>query len=150
VCQTSLCPPVDYQFVLLSPLSHLFISTGSFKNAENEKNGSQLDTVSTQIVTLSSKLKLLSSPGEDGGKRGNCFEKILATRLALMGWGGLAIFYRLLDDPVSQRHVVTIKVRHRIFVSANDPPKNCFDFTEGTLLTHTDQNGGEARVESCY
>jgi hypothetical protein len=67
-----------------------------------------------------------------------------------MGSGGLAIPYRLLDDPVSQQQLVTINVRHRIFVSTNDPPKNCFDFTEGTLLTHTDQNGGEARVDMIF
>jgi hypothetical protein len=107
------------------------------------KDGSELDRVSTQIVILSSK-------GASGGDRGNSFEKILATNLTLMGSAGLAMPYRLLDDPVSQQHLVTIKVRHRIFVSANDPPQNCFDFTEGTLLTPTDQNGGDARVDMIY
>jgi len=43
-----------------------------------------------------------------------------------------------------------MKVRDRVFTSSREPPKSCFDYIDGTLVSHTDPDGGGARIDFIY
>jgi hypothetical protein len=85
-----------------------------------------------------------------GGEREISFERLLAANVMLVGSRTLALSYRRFDEDVTTTHTVPIKVCDRVCASASCPPKSCFDFAEGTLLSHTDPNGGEARIDMVF
>ena len=85
-----------------------------------------------------------------GSERGHSLEKLLSTCLTLLGARGLMLRCRLLGDPEQTIHSFFLEVKDRVFTSASNPPKSYFDFADGTLLSHMDQAGGEARVDFIY
>ena len=95
-------------------------------------------------------LAMLTSEAATGGERGNSFERLLAANILLSGANSFLLIYRLLHQEASLTHGLSIKVHDRAFASANSPPKSCFDFAEGTLLSHVDSNGGEARFDLVF
>jgi hypothetical protein len=94
-------------------------------------------------------LSVLASPATVG-ERGKSFERLLVANSMLVGSRLLNLAYRRFDEDVTTKHSVPIKVRDRVFASASCPPKSCFDFAEGTLLSHPDSNCGEARIDMIF
>lgn len=108
------------------------------------------------LADMVSNLAVLASPNT-GGARGNAFEDYLSAKLTILSMQEEHVVFsrRPLSNPDDARsHILVIK--ERIFAVVDQPPSNCMNYPQFTLLTHAGEeggdaaNGGEARVDMIH
>ena len=86
--------------------------------------------------------------GDTGGERGNAFERYLAAKLTLTS--NTILMTRSISEDPTVKHSRTILIKDRVYTTCHLPPLNFRSYTDGTVLTHTDQTGGEHRLDLVY
>ena len=110
----------------------------------------------SNLANMVSHLAVLAGPNT-GGARGNAFEAYLSAKLTVLSMHeGHVNFHRRSLSSVDVVLAQPLTIKERIFAVVDQPPSDCMNFPQGTLLTHAGEgggdaaNGGEARVDIIY